>query len=84
MWLRYYPNPFTSRTYIKFELPGEGLVTLEVFDTQDRHVTTLLQERKPAGQHVVASDGCPYEPGLYFYRISTGDTILIGKMLPVK
>ena len=79
-----YPNPFSSVTSIAFELPQEGLVTVEVFNMQGRRMAILLHERKPAGRHTVEFNGEGIEPGLYLYRISTGETYQVGKMLMVK
>lgn len=71
------PNPFSGTTEIRFELPAESAVRLEVFDAQGRVVRTLAEGAFPAGFHAVAWDqrdasGGRVRPGIYFYRIVAG------------
>jgi flagellar hook capping protein FlgD len=74
--LRSAPNPFRSSTTISFELPQDGLVKLEVFDISGRHVTTLANEKLPAGNYSMPwsgkdESGRTVAPGIYFYRLET-------------
>jgi flagellar hook assembly protein FlgD len=64
-------------TTIRFQLPREEHVTLEVFDAQGRRVGTLADGSYPAGYHAVdwrrtESRGGPVQPGIYVYRIRAG------------
>jgi hypothetical protein len=72
-----HPNPFSSRTTIRFELPVATPVRLEVFDAQGRLVRTLADGQFPAGFHAVEWDqrdksGRALGPGVYLYRIQAG------------
>lgn len=71
------PNPFARTTTIGFSLPTASRVRLEVFDLLGRRVRTLADAQFPAGEHQLAwnrltTEGSPAKPGLYFYRIETG------------
>lgn len=44
-----YPNPFNPSTTIKFDLPKDGLITLEIYDILGRRITTLVNEPRSAG-----------------------------------
>ncbi len=71
------PNPFSGTTEIRFELPAETPVRLEVFDAQGRVVRTLAGGAFPAGFHSVTWDqrdasGARVRPGIYFYRMVAG------------
>lgn len=70
-----YPNPFNPTTTIPFSLAEAGAVRLEVFDVMGRHVATLLDEVRPAGDHSVrwAADGLP--SGTYLCRLTAGSQI---------
>jgi hypothetical protein len=72
------PNPAGNRTVIRFELPVESPVRLEVFDLLGRKVATVAEARFPAGYHAAAWDlsdvnGGRARPGVYIYRITAGD-----------
>jgi hypothetical protein len=69
-----YPNPFNPTTTIRFDLPQPTKVTLEVFDTAGRLVTTLLQGSwREAGTHEVTFDGRNLSSGIYICRMISGN-----------
>ncbi len=79
-----YPNPFNPLTSIPFELPRPGHIKLEIFDAAGRHITTLLDEQRPAGRHLAVFDGRRLSSGVYFYRLSAQSYSQTRKMLLVK
>jgi hypothetical protein len=71
------PNPARTSTVIRFELPGDSPVKLEVFDLLGRRVATLADAGFPAGAHAVTWDvrdanGMQVRPGVYSYRLTAG------------
>jgi Domain of unknown function (DUF1929)/Galactose oxidase, central domain len=71
------PNPFTSTTLIRFDLPRGVAVRLEVFDAQGRRMATLANRFFAAGYQSIQWDhhrdnGQRVGPGVYFYRIEAG------------
>jgi len=79
-----FPNPFTASTLIKFELPENGKVSLEIFDVSGRLVANLLNnEYKTAGAYTVKFNGANLPVGTYFYKIKTEKSVQINKMLLV-
>lgn len=71
------PNPFASTTVIRFDLPVQTSLRLEVFDAQGRLVRTLANGPYPAGFHAVGwdhrtQDGHSLGAGVYLYRIQAG------------
>jgi FlgD Ig-like domain/WD40-like Beta Propeller Repeat len=71
------PNPFASRTTIRFDLPQPAPVRLEIFDAQGRRVAQLANGWYPAGFQSVdwdrrGEDGTRMQPGVYVYRIQAG------------
>jgi len=70
------PNPSPGPTTIAFGLTRPGEVTLDIFDTQGRHVTRLAEGSYGAGVHRATWDGRDVggsraHAGLYFYRLIT-------------
>ena len=64
-----YPNPFNPVTFIGFDVPGRGHVTLTVFDLLGRKVATLVDEVKPVGSYAVPFNAIGLASGIYFYRM---------------
>jgi trimeric autotransporter adhesin len=63
-----YPNPFNPSTTIRFILPKQSRVTIDIYNVLGQKITTLLDETRDAGQHNVIWTA--YSPsGIYFYRI---------------
>ncbi len=76
-----YPNPFNPSTVIRFGLPEETDVTLQVVNTLGQVVRTLVQERKPAGYHNVTLDAAGLGSGVYLYQIRTANFVQTKKLL---
>ncbi len=79
-----YPNPFNPSTMIKFAIPQQSHVSLEVFNLIGERVATLVNEIKPAGYHEVSFGAAKIASGLYIYRMSTGDMTIVKKMTLVR
>lgn len=79
-----YPNPFNSTTMIKYQLPVDCFVDLEVFDILGRHVATLLDARQKLGYHEVRFDGAGLGSGIYLYRLQTEHYITSKSLLLLK
>jgi len=84
-----YPNPFNPTTEIKYVLPQDCLVRLEVYNILGQKVITLIDEEQKAGYKVVHWDsrsesGNDVTSGIYFYRLQAGDFVQTRKMVVLK
>jgi hypothetical protein len=66
--LQNYPNPFNPTTRLRFALPSECFVRLEVFDLLGRRIAVVREGVEPPGVHEVEwrREG---PSGLYLYRL---------------
>jgi hypothetical protein len=81
---RNHPNPFNARTTIKYQLPVESYVKLEVYNLLGQKVATLADEKQAAGYRSVIWDASEVSSGLYFYRLTAGDYTDTRRMMLVK
>ncbi|MFP8488581.1 invasin domain 3-containing protein [Gracilimonas sp. Q87] len=79
-----YPNPFNPTTTIRFAVPIEGPVQLDVYDILGRKVTQLIDQNYQAGFHEVNWNAGSLASGIYIYRLSTEGGVLTKKMTLVK
>jgi N-acetylneuraminic acid mutarotase len=79
-----YPNPFNPSTNIKFALPKQETVKIEVYSIIGQKIETLLNKPMPAGYHEVEFNGQNLSSGVYFYRIETGEFQDVKKMILLK
>ncbi len=79
-----YPNPFNASTVIKYELPKQSQVTIEIYDILGRKVTTLIDKQQPAGYHQAIWHADDFASGMYFYKLQAGDFIETKKMILMK
>jgi hypothetical protein len=82
-----WPNPFssaTSGTTIRYRLPTDSRVRLEVFNISGRRVAVLVDKDMPAGEHNVAFDGSGLAGGVYIYRLMANGDVITRKMLMLK
>jgi len=64
-----YPNPFNPVTNIKFALPTNGNVKLNVYNALGQQVQSLLNGNLNTGTYSVQFDGTKLNSGLYFYKL---------------
>lgn len=79
------PNPAASNATIRFSVPRQERVRLEVFDVAGHRVHTIADRSFDAGTHALAWDGRNgngerVSPGLYFVRLSTPATVQTGRV----
>ena len=66
------PNPFASRTRLRFALPEASSVRLVAYDVLGRQVAVLAEGPTPAGWHEASLDGAGLPRGLYVVRLTAG------------
>ena len=68
-----YPNPFNPSTTIRFGLPNESFVKLEIYNSLGQLVQTLVDEVMSAHYYEVKWEAGKNPTGLYFYKIIATD-----------
>jgi hypothetical protein len=67
------PNPFRNALTLRFDLPREADVALELFDLSGRRVAQVIEGTRPAGRHELRwSAAAPIGAGIYFVRFRSG------------
>ena len=79
-----YPNPFNPVTKIKFDLPKNGFVRIQVFDIAGRLINTLINDFKFSGSYEIDFYVGNLSSGVYFYKMETVDYSEVKKMLLIK
>lgn len=79
-----FPNPFNASTTIRYELPEQSKVTIEIFDILGRKVTTLFDGIRPAGYQQINWQPADISSGIYFYMLQAGRHTEMKKMLLIK
>ena len=79
--LQNYPNPFTSATTIKYKVTEPGFVSIKVFNAIGTEITTLVYEKKPAGEYSVDWNAVGLTSGIYFCRLQNGSSLEVKKMI---
>jgi endoglucanase len=82
--LQNYPNPFNPTTLIRYTLPGDAAVLLEVYDALGRRVRTLVDERQLAGEYSALFDASGLAGGLYLCQLQTDSWRANSKMLLIR
>ncbi len=84
-----YPNPFNPITIIRYDLPKQAEVKLEILDLLGRRIRALVHQQQSAGSYSITWDGrnesgAIVASGAYIYRIDAGDFVRSLKMLFIK
>jgi poly(beta-D-mannuronate) lyase len=79
-----YPNPFNPITTIQFSLEKKGHTRLIVFDTLGNEIADLINENLKPGKYQIRYDASSLASGVYFYKLTSGQSQAIGKMILMK
>ena len=79
-----YPNPFNPVTNVKYSIPKESFVTIKVYDILGKEISSLVNERKSAGDYSVEFNAGKLPSGVYFYRMHAGSFVSAKKFVLLK
>jgi hypothetical protein len=79
-----YPNPFNPVTTIRYDLPKNAMVVLNVYDVTGKEIDVLVNEYMAAGFHEISFNTENIASGVYFYKITAGDFTDKKKMIVLK
>ena len=84
-----YPNPFNPTTEIKYDLPEDALVSINIYDLMGRSIKSLVNSQQTAGYrstqwNATNNLGEPVSAGMYLYTIQAGDFRQTKKMVLLK
>ena len=79
-----YPNPFSDRAEINFDLIQAGPVALNIYDWTGRQVVNLIDASLSPGNYKAGFEGSDLPAGIYIYHLETGGTRTVGKMTLVR
>jgi hypothetical protein len=79
-----YPNPFNPSTVIRYDLPAQSHVRLDVYDLTGRRVATIVDGQMPAGRHDALWNASGMASGMYIYRLETTGHVATGRMTLLK
>ncbi|MFZ1289033.1 MAG: T9SS type A sorting domain-containing protein [Melioribacteraceae bacterium] len=86
--LQNYPNPFNPTTNIKFSLPEDAKVSINIYNVLGEKVASILNEDLKAGFHQVDfnafSSGYQLASGIYLYSIESSNFRQVKKMMLMK
>jgi photosystem II stability/assembly factor-like uncharacterized protein len=79
-----YPNPFNPSTSIKYQIPAEGFVTINIYDINGGKISSLINQVQKAGRYEIIFDASDFSSGIYFYKMASGSYTSVRKMILVK
>jgi hypothetical protein len=84
-----YPNPFNPTTQIRYDLPEDALVAINIYDIMGRSIRSLVNSKQTAGYRSIQWNatnnlGEPVSAGMYIYMIQAGEFRQTKKMVLLK
>ena len=84
-----HPNPFNPETTIRYGIPNDTQVKIDVYNSLGEKVRTLIDQNHKAGSHTVRWDakndeGRPVSGGIYVFRMKAGSFVQARKMLLIR
>ena len=83
-----YPNPFNPKTTIKYSISelSKAKVTIRVYDSLGKVITTLVNKEQSAGTYIVNFDASQFNlaSGIYYYSVMRNNYLKTYKMVLIK
>lgn len=73
-------NSKSGSAMIAFELPEDGMVTVDLYSLDGKRVATLQRGQMEAGRHIINFDQTDLNDGSYYCRLKTNSQILTRKL----
>jgi len=73
-------NPFRGAAAISYSLPCPAEVKLGIYDVTGKLKTMLVNSQSSAGRHNLVWHAAGAQPGIYFCRLTTGNTVISRKL----
>ncbi len=79
-----YPNPFNSTTIIKYQIPTEGRIRINLYNILGEKILTLLEEEREKGIYSFAFSSNELPSGNYFYSLECNSFRVVKKLTILK
>lgn len=75
------PNPFKNATTVNYKIPKNSEVLLQVFDLSGKHIATLAEGQKAAGNYSIGWNPEYLKPGIYYLTLKSREIFEVKKMV---
>ena len=79
-----YPNPFNPEVTIQVNVREPGELNIDIFNLSGRRVKTLANSTIGVGSYSFKWDSSNNSSGMYFFKLTIGETVMIKKALLLK
>lgn len=79
-----YTSDLNTATTIRYDLPQNTDVRLDVYNILGQRVYTLVNASQKAGRYEIRFDASSLASGVYFYRLMTGEFASVKQMTLIK
>lgn len=79
-----YPNPFNPTTTIKFNIPSDQNVKIDIYNAIGQLVKELINQYFTSGSYSISFNAADLPSGIYIYRLEAGSFTDSKKMILMK
>jgi len=79
-----FPNPFNPVTTIKFRLPRQSDIRIDIYNINGAFIENLYNGNRNAGIYTIQWNASRYPSGIYFVKLNSGSQLLTNKLLLLK
>ena len=79
-----YPNPFNPGTTIKFSVPKQTQLKINLYNSLGEFIRTLADGLYEAGNYKINVDASDLPSSIYIYRLESPESVITNKMVLIK
>lgn len=76
-----YPNPTSDITFFNVKLNESKIVNISLFDITGKLISNITNSTFSKGSQTIEFNSSKLHPGVYFYKIDTGNQSSVGKLI---
>jgi len=69
------PNPLRGKALMKYSIPSDGQISIELLSIDSRVISNLINDSKPAGEGAIEFNSDGLNPGSYLVKFNFKGTI---------
>ena len=76
-----YPNPFNPETTIRYEIPKNGMVDIQIYNLMGQQINENYNLELKPGYYTYTWNASNFSSGIYYYRVFFNNSLIVNRKM---